>query len=63
MLDDETIAFYSTQGANLSEGIRKSWRGLTPRALDRGYSAVEAALSTPEGYTGKAADTMPAPGQ
>jgi hypothetical protein len=35
MLDDETIAFYSTQGANLSEGIRKAWRGLTPFAPDK----------------------------
>ena len=30
MLDHETIAFYKQAGAgNLSEGIRKSWRGLT----------------------------------
>jgi hypothetical protein len=34
MLDDETIAFYSTQGANLSEGIRKAWRGITPVAAN-----------------------------
>ena len=42
-------------------GVRLS--RLTPRALDRGDSAVDAALSTPEGYTGKAADTQPAPGK
>ena len=35
MLDDETFAFYSTQGANLSEGIRQAWRGLTPFAPDK----------------------------
>jgi len=35
MLDEETIKFYTEQGkGNLSEGIRKHWRGLTPLALD-----------------------------
>ena len=35
MLDEETIKFYTEQGkGNLSEGIRKHWRGLTPRAGD-----------------------------
>ena len=35
MLDPETIAFYKkVGGGNLSEGIRKHWRGLTPLALD-----------------------------
>lgn len=43
--------------------LRAEITRLTPRALDRGDSAVEAALSTPEGYTGKAADTTPAPGK
>lgn len=36
MLDPETIAFYKTQGKNLSEGIRNHWRGLTPLAADLG---------------------------
>ena len=36
MLDHETIAFYKQAGAgNLSEGIRKAWRGLTPFAPDK----------------------------
>lgn len=43
--------------------LRKNKTRLTPRALDRGDSAVDTALSTPEGYTGKAADTTPAPGK
>ena len=35
MLDPETIAFYKkVGGGNLSEGIRRHWRGLTPLALD-----------------------------
>jgi hypothetical protein len=35
MLDEETIKFYTEHGkGNLSEGIRKHWRGLTPHALD-----------------------------
>jgi len=35
MLDPETIAFYKQAGAgNLSEGIRRHWRGLTQRAAD-----------------------------
>jgi len=35
MLDTETIAFYTEQGeGNLSEGIRKYWRGITQRAAD-----------------------------
>ena len=37
MLDPETIAFYKkVGGGNLSEGIRKHWRGLTKRAVDDG---------------------------
>jgi hypothetical protein len=36
MLDEDTIKFYTEQGkGNLSEGIRKHWRGLTPLAPDR----------------------------
>ena len=35
MLDPETIAFYKkVGGGNLSEGIRKHWRGLTKREPD-----------------------------
>ena len=35
MLDEDTIKFYTEQGkGNLSEGIRKHWRGLTSLALD-----------------------------
>ena len=35
MLDEETIKFYTEQGkGNLSEGIRKHWRGLTLRTPD-----------------------------
>ena len=35
MLDEETIAFYTEQGAgNLSEGIRQYWRSLTKREHD-----------------------------
>jgi len=46
MLDPETIAFYKkVGGGNLSEGIRKHWRGLTPLALDTATpSDNEAAL-------------------
>lgn len=34
-LDEETIKFYTEQGkGNLSEGIRKHWRGPTKRAID-----------------------------
>lgn len=41
MLDEETIKFYTEQGkGNLSEGIRKYWRGLTSLALD-GASRAE----------------------
>lgn len=52
LLRDETRLF-----------VESLLRGLTPHALDRGDSAVDAALSTPEGYTGKAGDTKPAPGK
>jgi hypothetical protein len=35
MLDDETIKFYTEHGGgNLSEGIRRHWRGLTQREPD-----------------------------
>jgi hypothetical protein len=35
MLDEDTVKFYTEQGkGNLSEGIRKHWRGLTKRAAD-----------------------------
>jgi len=46
MLDPETIAFYKkVGGGNLSEGIRRHWRGLTPLALDTATpSDNEAAL-------------------
>ena len=46
MLDEETIKFYTEQGkGNLSEGIRKHWRGLTSLALDTATpSDNEAAL-------------------
>lgn len=37
--------------------------GLTPLALDRGDSAVEATLSMLENRAGKVADTQPAPGK
>jgi len=46
MLDEETIKFYTEQGkGNLSEGIRKHWRGLTQLAPDSSKAAV---LSLPE---------------
>ena len=45
MLDPETIAFYKQAGAgNLSEGIRKAWRGLTPLAPDKSGLAPAAPL-------------------
>jgi hypothetical protein len=45
MLDPETIAFYKKAGAgNLSEGIRKAWRGLTPFAPDKSGLATAAPL-------------------
>jgi hypothetical protein len=46
MLDEDTVKFYTEQGkGNLSEGIRKHWRGLTPLALDTATpSDNEAAL-------------------
>jgi hypothetical protein len=47
MLDEETIKFYTERGGgNLSEGIRKHWRGLTPREPDKGDSSDLQALST-----------------
>jgi len=46
MLDEDTVKFYTEQGkGNLSEGIRKHWRGLTQLAPDSSKAAV---LSLPE---------------
>lgn len=44
-LDPETIAFYKTQGKNLSEGIRNHWRGLTPLAADLGKAPAKKRVS------------------
>lgn len=61
MLDDESIKFYTEQGGgNLSEGIRKHWRGLTPLALDGGDSPALPGLSTPEVFSGHKAGRKPA---
>jgi hypothetical protein len=57
-------ALYQTlceNGVDLRPIASEVLRLPTPRALDQGDSVVNAALSTPEGYTGKAADTTPAP--
>ena len=46
MLDEETIKFYTEQGkGNLSEGIRKHWRGLTSLALDAAQLALDNACN------------------
>ena len=49
MLDPETIAFYKQAGGgNLSEGIRKSWRGLTTACTGLAPTAAQ----DEEGSTG-----------
>jgi len=49
MLDEDTVKFYTEQGkGNLSEGIRKYWRGPTPRALDAGESPANPSLFSAE---------------
>ena len=49
MLDEDTIKFYTEQGkGNLSEGIRKHWRGLTSLALDEGDSSAPEGDTSPE---------------
>lgn len=44
-------------------GSAEPKRPLTPRALDRGDGSAKPGEPTPEGYTGKVADTHPAPGK
>ena len=62
MLDEETIKFYTEYGGgNLSEGIRRHWRGLTPLALDGGDSAPQSALSTPEVLSPSLSDSASRP--
>ena len=61
MLDDETIKFYTKHGGgNLSEGIRRHWRGLTPLALDGGDSAASEQFPTPEVLSTLQGESTPA---
>jgi len=46
MLDEDTIKFYTEHGkGNLSEGIRKYWRGLTQHAPDARESGAKKVTS------------------
>ncbi len=60
MLDPETIAFYKkVGGGNLSEGIRRHWRGLTQLAPDAGDSAVSTSISQASALSTSQAESAP----
>ena len=61
ILDPETIAFYKTQGKNLSEGIRNHWRGLTPLAADLGKAPAKKRVSKSGKSSVKKVGSRPAP--